>query len=128
MNEPVFGNSLLEAVFRQAVIENFERELKEIESDPDIEISERHERSRRRDRAVLLWAKRLSAVAASLFILVGCALLTVPEVRASVSDTIITWFNGFTVFGPGETAIAPDGVWEPSSAEARFGEASCGLG
>jgi hypothetical protein len=133
MNEQIFRDNMLEAVFRQAVIDNFERGLVEIEKEPDVAVSERQqrrmavlfakERRHRRTAVVFVWTKRFAAVAASLFILLGCALLTVPEVRASVGGTIVGWFDTFTQFGHEGSSETESAEWRPASLPAGFGEA-----
>jgi hypothetical protein len=143
MEGNIFRNEMAEAVFRQAVADAYERKLDELAGGPDVEISERHERrtaalfrkERRRARvaAALLWAKRTAAAAASLFVVLGCAMLLNPSVRASVGGAVgdvVKWAGGFTSFGqngPGDggdsgsswrPAYLPDGFAEESSSSA----------
>jgi hypothetical protein len=132
MKEQIFKDGVLEAVFRQAVIDNFERELEEIEKEPDVETSERHGRRmsalfaarQRRQRAsdVFVWAKKLATAAAVLFILLSGTLLTTPEVRASVSAVIAGWFDAFIQFGQGDSDESGIADWHPASLPEGFPE------
>jgi hypothetical protein len=120
MKEPIIKNPMAEAIFRQAVIDNYERELAEIDSEPDMEMSDSQklrmrmlfakERRHTHTTTVFMWARRFTAVAASIFILLGGALLTVPEIRASVGQTIVAWYDTFVQFGSGNQS-------EPESVE-----------
>ncbi|MDR2356581.1 MAG: DUF4367 domain-containing protein [Oscillospiraceae bacterium] len=125
--ESVFSDdSILEAIFRQAVVENYERELDELEKAPDIPVSDLQKRrmdalfagARRETRVavVIPWIKRLTAVAAALFVAVGLLLLTVPAVRASVGEALAVFFDVYVRFGPVETDAPDDGAadWRPS--------------
>jgi hypothetical protein len=130
MKEQIFKDDALEAVFRQAVIDNFERELEEIEKEPDVPVSERQQhrmasllaKGQRRGNAVpvFVWIKKLASVAAALFILLSAALLTVPEVRASVGEAIIMWFDAFAQFGQGDSDEADIAEWRPTSPPEGF--------
>jgi hypothetical protein len=137
MKENIFENKLIETVFRQAVIDNYERELDEIAKMPDIEMSARQRlrmavlfgKKRRRDRigALRLWTKRTAAVAASLFIVLGCALLLNPAVRASVGgalETVIKWFTESADFGPNASGGDVAAEWNPAYLPEGFSEES----
>jgi anti-sigma factor RsiW len=134
MREPIFkDNSMLEALFRQAVIENFERELEELEKEPDVAVSDRHKRrmeklfakARRenRVRVAVLWTKRFAAAAASLIIVLSGLLMTVSAVRASVGDAFTAFFSEYVRFGS-DGAETPDaGVdWRPEFIPANYSE------
>ena len=134
MKEQIFKNHLSETIFRQAIIDNLERDIAETCKQPDIEVSERQERrmkklfakERRRKRgiAVRLWAKRLIAAAALIFAVFGGALLTASQVRATVADVFVKWFNNFTQFGQNasttDEVFIPD--WHPTKLPEGFSE------
>jgi hypothetical protein len=132
MKEQIFTDNILEAAFRQAVIDNFERELAEIEKEPDIAVSERQQRrmaalfakEQRRERmeVVFIWTKKFAAVAAAVFIALNCVLLTVPEVRASVGEAFVSWFDKFTQFGQDDSGKADYANWNPSYLPEGFDE------
>jgi hypothetical protein len=137
MREPVFKeNAVFEAVFGQAVIENYERELKELEKEPDIAVSDRHRRrmetlfaKERRDKraaAIALWSKRLAATAAALFIVTGGLLLTVPSVRASALEAFAVFFDGYARFGADDAGTLDAGAadWRPTFIPDGFSETS----
>jgi len=135
MEEQMFNDSLSEAVFRQTVIDNFERDTVETCKQPDIEVSERQERRmeklfakekwRKRGIMIRLWAKRLVLAVASLFIVFNGVLLTIPEVRATVADVLIKWFDEFTQFGQkGSTDNALFPNWHPSKLPEGFSKVS----
>ncbi|MDR2043921.1 MAG: DUF4367 domain-containing protein [Clostridium sp.] len=136
MKEQIFRDPLTESIFRQAVIDNFEREIAETGRLPDIKVSERQKTRmaklfakvghRKRTAVVRLWVKRSAAVAASLSIVLSGALLTVPGVRAEVGGAIAGWFSAFTQFGSenggGDSVSSPD--WHPAVLPEGFYEVS----
>jgi hypothetical protein len=133
MKEQIFKDDALETVFKQAVIDNFKRELEEIEKEPDVPVSERQqhrmasllEKKQRRGNSApaFVGVKKLASVAAALFIFLSGALLTVPEVRASVGEAIITWFDAFVQLGQGNPVDSTKADWHPTSLPDGFGEA-----
>jgi hypothetical protein len=105
-------DSMFEALFRQAVVDNFERELQalpsEVELAETIVFSERHisimrkmfARDNRNERfkTIVKWSRRIAAIVLLTISLLFGALMTVQEIRASVVDTVIKWFEQFTLF------------------------------
>jgi len=101
-----------EALLRQAVIENYKRELSAIPSDEQLAqlyaFSKHHEtrmrrlfvRERRRtfSRVALFYLKRALAVLLIAVTLVFGLLMLNPNVRAAVRDVIIEWHDKFTSF------------------------------
>ncbi|MDR0445597.1 MAG: DUF4367 domain-containing protein [Oscillospiraceae bacterium] len=136
MKENIHGNTLSEVVFRQAVIDSYERELTELAAEPDIELSARQQGRMaallkksyrlRRSTFMLLQVKRAAVAAAALFIALTCITLVNPTVRASVGEAIgsvITWFSDSTSFGPNDTdGEAVDLDWYPTHLPVGFSE------
>jgi hypothetical protein len=131
--EQLFDNPAFEAVFKQAVIDDFNREVEEVFASeaPDITPSARHERRmkalfakerrRKRIRRVAAGARRFSTVAAVLVIALNLALICVPAVRAAIGAVFVDWFDTHTKFTGGD---APDTVkrWEPTMLPDGFTE------
>ncbi|MDR1328183.1 MAG: DUF4367 domain-containing protein [Oscillospiraceae bacterium] len=136
MKEPIFkDNSVLEAVFRQAVIENYENELDELNNEPDVSVSDRHRRrmealfaKARREKqtaVIIVWAKRFSAAAASLLVIVGALLMTVPAVRASAGEAFVAFCEKYVTFGSGSAEVPDAAVdWSPTFIPEGFSESS----
>jgi hypothetical protein len=134
LNENFSDDPIMEAIFKQAVTQNFERELAEMEKKAEpAQFSSRHERrmaalfarERRKERRgkAFVFAKRASSAAAAVFIGVSLIFLAAPEVRASIRGAAINWFEKFTKFSAGnhgETAAN----WELSYIPEGFTEAS----
>ena len=111
-------DSVFEALFRQAVIDNFNEELDSLPPDEELArlytLSAEHEarmqrlfaREVRRDRAkaAVKWSKRAVAVFVIAVTIVFGALMSVPQVRAAVVETITEWYEQFVRF----TSNAPD--------------------
>jgi hypothetical protein len=114
-NETFFDNPILEAIFRQAVIDDLDCEIQESLNSPNLEISKRqtkrmealfkNERIREtrrqcfeRSLRIPLWSKRLAYAILTLILVIGSFLLTAPTVRASVKNVFIQWFDGIVKF------------------------------
>ena len=126
---------VFEALFSQAVIDNFNEELDSYalgtESNEHYKYSSQHEnrmralflREKRKEniRKAARYSKRIAAVIIlTLSILFG-SLMFVPEVRAVVFETVIEWFDQFVRFYSNasvvekanlEPTFIPDGFWE----------------
>jgi len=118
---------LAEAALRIAVVQNYERELTELENEPndDVIFSARHEKRMKRlfvQRRAMRTVRRIGAaarrasVSAALFVLVltGAFMLN-GEVRAAIGGAIVDWYDTFTSFNYTEQ---PE---PPQNAEWRLG-------
>lgn len=127
MNKLYISDNLFEALFRQAVIDNFNRELAKIPSEEElsksITFSAQHELRMKKlfiyinrkywIKSALKQAKKIAVIIIlTIFILFG-ALMTMPNVRASVTETFILWFDQFTKFISNKTNISSEPL-EPS--------------
>ena len=107
MNKLYISDNLFEALFRQVVIDNFNRELAKIPSEEElsksITFSAQHELRMKKlfiyinrkywIKSALKQAKKIAVITIlTIFILFG-ALMTMPNVRASVTETFILWFD-----------------------------------
>ena len=112
MSNSQANESIFEALFTQAVIDNFDEYLESLSQDDKLSshciFSADHEkrmstlfaREKRKINitAASKWVKRVAAV---IFIAVSIlfgSLMFVPEVRATVIDTVVEWFDQFTRF------------------------------
>ena len=109
---------LFEALFRQAVIDNFLEELDSLPPDEELArlytFTPSHEarmqrlfaRDARRERSQMLftWSKRVAAVFLIAVTVLFFAMMVVPQVRAVVIETITEWYEKFVRF----TANAPE--------------------
>ena len=108
--EKILKNELSETILRQAVILNNQSELKAIPSDEELSklysFSNRHnarmealfakENFRMACRRVFNSSKRIAVIIAVITSIVFGTLLTNRQVRASVSNAVIEWFDIFT--------------------------------
>jgi hypothetical protein len=115
MNNRESEPTLFDAVFAQAVIKNFEDELDQIPPRQELEkiysFSEAHiakmkrlfGQDKRKDifRKIGIWSRSVAAVIVIAMALLFGALLLSPQVRASVSEVIIQWYEKFTSFTSG---------------------------
>lgn len=112
MNKLYMSDHFFEALFRQAVTDNFNRELAKIPSEEElsetITFSPRHvkrmkklfvndNRKEQIKSSLILLKKIVAIIIITTSILFGL-LMTVPSVRAAVSETLILWFDKFTKF------------------------------
>ena len=135
MNSKQVNDSVFDALFRQAVIDNFYEELDSLPSDEELAkmyiASPEHEermkklfaRMERKDRIrnIFKTGKRIAAaIVIAVTILFG-ALMLVPQVRAAVTQTIVSWYQEFVRFTSRaaavesaslEPAYIPEGFWE----------------
>ena len=118
LSDSVTRDSVFEALFRQAVIDNFYEELDSLP--PDVELAKQfafspeHElrmkklfaREERLERlhTTAKWSRRLVATIAIVVTLLFGSLMLVPQVRATVVQTLIEWYERFTMF----TSNAPE--------------------
>lgn len=112
MNTDQVNDSIFEALFRQAVIDDYLEEINAIPSNEELSkiytFSSKFElrmkklfaREERRERFIILakYAKRVAAVFVFGVIVLFGALLFNPEVRAAVQKVIIQWYGQFTSF------------------------------
>jgi len=129
------NNNVYEALFRQAVIDNFNQQLDSFTLDDYPEeqytYSPEHEKrmnalftkEEREDklRAAVKWSRRAAAVILIAISVLFGSLILVPEVRAAVIRTVIEWYDQFARFPSAPTdiektnlepAYIPDGFWE----------------
>jgi len=109
LDKKQIDESIFEALFRQAIIDNFYNELNSI---PPLEelaevytFSFRHEvrmkrlfvREERKDRAcaLLKLCKQIAALIVITVTVLFGALMFVPQVRAAVTQTIVSWYQEF---------------------------------
>lgn len=130
------NDHIFEALFRQAVIDNYEEELSGIPSEEvlsglysfsDMHAARvkklfLHEERVKRFQAAIKWARRSVAVIIASVLVVSGALATVPEVRAAVKAVIVEWFGQFTKFTSGREALQETQEWEPSYVPDGFTE------
>ena len=112
------NDSVFEALFRQAVIDNFNEELDSLPPDEELAkiytFSPEHENRMRRlftlearkerTRTVIRWSRRAVAVIVIAVTIIFSTLMFVPQVRAAVAQTIIEWCDKFVRF----TSRAPE--------------------
>lgn len=112
MSDGQSSGGVIEALLRQAAIDNFYIELDSLPPDEELgklyTFSHEHdERMRRlfskerlhdRIRTTTKWGLRAVATIAIALSIVFGALMLVPEVRATVVRTVIEWFDGFVSF------------------------------
>jgi len=106
------SDGVFDALFGQAVIDNFYEELNSLPSDSELAIqytfSRTHDirmkklfaKNDRREalRSVGMWSRRLAAVIAIVVTLLFASLMTVPQVRAVVFQTLTEWYERFVRF------------------------------
>lgn len=127
---------LFDALFRQAVIDNYEEELSVIPTEKELSAlyafsdahiarmkrlfsqAERHEML----RSAAKWVKRCAAVFIVVTVVLFGALMMVPEVRAAVKSVIIEWYDQFTKFTSGQDPTKESQEWEPSYVPEGFAE------
>ena len=104
--------SVFDALFGQAVIDNFNEQLDLLTHDVDLEpqliFSSEHEKrmrllfikENRKDklRKTVKWSKRVAAILILAISLLFGSLMFVPEVRAVVIGTVVEWFDQFARF------------------------------
>jgi len=129
------SDSVFEALFRQAVIDNFFEELDSLPPDEDLErtytFSLAHESRMKklfakdvrveRLNIVFLWSKRVAAVVVITATILFGSLMFVPEVRAVVVETITEWYEKFVRFTSNKVEVektnheptyTPEGFYE----------------
>jgi len=115
-------DSLFEAIFSQAVRDNFEQSLGELaaaEEEPEgIQLSEFHEarmrrlfaktERRERNQAISKWTRKAASIAIVLMAaLFGTLMFTAADVRADVLNTVTHWAEDVTYFFAHGTFNAP---------------------
>lgn len=136
MTEQNTRDALFEALFRQAVIDNYEEEIAEgLDEGDGLKLhifSERHNlrmkklfaqaEGRERLQYGIKWAGRCVAAVLVGTLVFFSALMTVPEVRAAVKSVVIEWFDQFTKFSSDESAPKEVQNWAPSYIPEEFYE------
>lgn len=103
------NTSVFDALFRQAVIDNFNEELESLPSDEELArqytFSKAHETRMKklfarqmrieRLRATAKWSRRLVAVITIAVTMLFGSLMLVPQVRATILGTIVEWYEEF---------------------------------
>jgi hypothetical protein len=137
----VFSDAGFERIFERAVIRNFEDMLDAIPPRQDLlkkyPVSERHKarmekmfsRVNRMDfiEGAVRWSRRIMAATAVVAaVLFGALLVSSPNVRAAVGETIVQWFDEFTKFISGEPADTETEMseWRPRYLPEGFSESS----
>jgi hypothetical protein len=131
VKEQLFNDNFSEALFKQAVIDDFEREIVKMQEDKTpVTFSVRHERrmnalfAKERRRAKVhsfLTSARHVAAAFAVFVVLSIGLMAVPAVRAAVG-TAILWLDEYAQFSGGTSVEREFG--EPSVLPAGFSEMS----
>ena len=118
MSSSLINEGVFEALFRQAVIDNFNEELDSLPTGEalaklftfspahELRMKKLFERDERREkiRAVVMWSRRVAVVIiAAATILLGAMMLS-PQVRAAVAQTLTEWYENFARF----TSNAPE--------------------
>ena len=112
------NDSVFEALFRQAVIDNFLEELDSLPPEEELAklytFSPEHETRmqrlfarearRERTRAVIMWTRRAAAVFVIAVTIIFGVLMFNPQVRAAVVETVTEWYEKFVRF----TSNAPE--------------------
>lgn len=112
MSSVTNNTAVFEALFRQAVIDNFYDELNSLPTEKDLAdqfvFSPSHElrmqrlfaRDARRDRiqTAIKWSKRIAAIIVITLALFFGTLMLVPQVRAVVFQTILEWYDKYVTF------------------------------
>jgi len=135
MTNSKLDESIFDALFGQAVIDNFNEQLDLLADNTDIvpQLTFSHEHEKRmmllfakenrkeRLRKTVKWSKRVAAILILTISLLFGSLMFVPEVRAVVIGTVVEWFDQFTRFTSTapeaektnlEPTYIPNGFWE----------------
>ncbi|MDR2569453.1 MAG: DUF4367 domain-containing protein [Oscillospiraceae bacterium] len=135
MTKGQMTDSVFDAFFRQAVIDNFFKELELITTDDEISsqssFSAEHdkrmvsmfanEKRKNTFNTTVRWSKRVAAVVFITVSILFGSLMLVPEVSAIVVNTVVEWFEKFARFTSSSTETTklhlepifiPDGFWE----------------
>ena len=110
-------DNIFDALFKQAIIDNFNDELDsyvpDSESIKQYMFTPEHERriralfakEERKEslRNVMIWSKKIAAVLIIAISILFGSLMLVPEVRAVINETVIEWFDQFVRFSSNAT-------------------------
>jgi hypothetical protein len=140
MEIKMFDDNYMEALFAEAVKENFKERVAELEAQPTqplpVEFEERMQKifalERRKNMldAIKITIRKATKISAAciafVFIALGATLLTAPEVRAAVGDTFVKWFNRCTKFEakPSDSSFVKGRHFRPRFVPAGFLAAS----
>jgi len=120
LNDVVF-----DAIFVQAVIDNFMDELDSLPQDKELAqnymYSASHEERMRRlfkreklkdyFKSMTVYLKKVAAIIVIIAALLFGGMMTIPQVRATTVQSFVKWFDEFTKFAPQGTE---SNEWEPS--------------
>jgi hypothetical protein len=108
MSDCIFNDEFSEIMMLQAVTMKIDRDIEEYESLPDTPVSNKLERRLRKlfdkvkkeekKKKSFVLFKRLSIALAACFMLFSISMLCVPDIRATVKNTFVGWYDGFTIF------------------------------
>jgi len=144
MNNNYVKDSVFDALFNQAIIDNFYDDLDSFKQETELSVpytfSPEHEKRmsvlfsgekrKKRFNTVLTWSKRIAAAFVITLAVLFSGLMFVPEVRATIIDIALEWYEGYvrlpTGSGEGkisqlESAYIPDGFWEDYRNETHEG-------
>ncbi len=128
--------SVFEALFRQAIIDDYNEEIDSIppEEDlvetisfsPEFELRMKklfaHERRKEFLKKAFNYGRRAAAVFVVAVTILFCMLLFNPEVRAAVKNTVVEWYDKFTsfIFQEENSDIDEKKEWQPEYLPAGY--------
>lgn len=140
MNTTRMSDSMFEALFRQAVIDEYTHEIDSIlpnetlmdmisfSSDFELRMKQLLAKDHRIEiiKRVLYIGKRAAIFIIVVISIVFCVLLTNSEVRAVVKNTVIEWYDRFTsfLFHEESSSISEMKEWRPDYLTMGYDEAS----
>ncbi len=128
MNSKPLNDSVFEALFRQAVIENFDDDLNSIPSDDilrkthsfskefELRMNRIFNTTKRKETLANFYNHARKVAVVTIFIISSLfgLLLLYPEVRAAVSSVFIQWYEQFTSFNFNQESEAKENIsWKP---------------
>ena len=128
MSVSQLSDSVFEALFRQAVIDNIYEEVNSYPPDEELAeiytFSDAHEKRMKKLfarearkaslRTIAKWSRRAAAAITIVVTMLSGTLLSVPQVRAAVAQTLTEWYEKFVRF----TSNAPE--TEKTNLEPRY--------
>lgn len=128
MNSNRISDSVFEALFRQAVLDNFDDEINSIPADDilkktysfsnefELRMKKVFAVNRRREVFVrfFYYGRKVAVIIVITFSCIFTLLLSYPEVRAAIGNVLVEWYEQFTTFSfPKETTNNPNIHWIP---------------
>lgn len=136
MNEKQMDNSVFEALFRQAVIDDYNKEIDSIPSreklqeiisfSPEFELRMKklllNERRKEHLQKFSNYLKKAAAILVIVTTVTFSILLFSPDVRAAVKNTVIEWYDKFTsfIFQGEKTDTREHKEWRPQYIPAGY--------